>query len=407
MNKNLFTITSVIFSVALVLNSCSSANENSKKVADVTKNLDTTHLDFTVEEAPGWTALFKRTSGWFGADGIFTIPLNAGADRSAETDSTLFIFSDTMAGEIVDGKIDHSYPMVHNSVAYLKGNVPEEKNIKFYFGEENEKKQPSSLFVPTTPPSQSGDYYWMGDGFVNHALNGDTYIFAYRMRNMDKSDWSFTQVGNVIITLPAGSRPPYKDQRQVETPFLYKGGGEADNGSFGAGIFVNTKDAGAPNADGYVYVYGVKGKEKNLIVARVLPQDFEKFDEWLFWDGHNWIADMHKAAYVTNGVSNELSVSPLADGRYALVFQENGMSDIIGLRLGLSPYGPFGPMIKLWNCKESQHKNYFAYNAKAHPYLSKPGELLISYNVNAFDFNNEIRENPNLYRPRFIRLKFN
>jgi hypothetical protein len=31
--------------------------------------------------------------------------------------------------------------------------------------------------------------------------------------------------------------------------------------------------------------------------------------------------------------------------------------------------------------------------------------LLISYNVNAFDFLNEIKETPNLYRPRFIRVR--
>lgn len=33
-----------------------------------------------------------------------------------------------------------------------------------------------------------------------------------------------------------------------------------------------------------------------------------------------------------------------------------------------------------------RHKNYITYNAKAHSHLSAPGELLISYNVNAFDF---------------------
>ena len=405
MKQDLFKIPVVMLSIMLVLNACSTAKQKAKNGEVKAQNTDTTHLDFTVEEATDWTALFDRTSGWFGADGIFSLPLNAGSERASETDSTLFIFSDTMVGEIEEGKLVES-SMVHNSVAYLKGNVPDEKNIKFYY-DQNEKGKPASLFVPNTPPTEAKDYFWLGDGFVNHALGGNTYIFAYRMRNMDASDWSFTQVGNVIITLPAGSRPPYKDQRQVETPFLYKGNGETDNGSLGAGIFDNTKDGGALNPDGYVYVYGVKGKEKNLIVARVLPQNFEKFNEWYFWDGSNWIADMQKAAYVTAGVSNELSVSPLADGRYALVYQEGGMSDVVGLKLGLSPHGPFGPMIKLWKCEESQQKNYFSYNAKAYPYLSKPGELLISYNVNAFDFHNEIKARPNLYRPRFIRIKFN
>jgi hypothetical protein len=96
----------------------------------------------------------------------------------------------------------------------------------------------------------------------------------------------------------------------------------------------------------------------------------------------------------------------LPDGRYALVFQINGMSSFVGMRLGKTPFGPFGPVIKIWECKEPQQKNIFTYNAKAHPSLSAPGELLISYNVNAFNFLNEIKADPNLYRPRFIRIKF-
>jgi len=120
-----------------------------------------------------------------------------------------------------------------------------------------------------------------------------------------------------------------------------------------------------------------------------------------------WNADMQKVAYITDGVSDELSVTPLADGRYVLVFQSGGMSSTVGMRIGASPVGPFGPVIKLYECPEAkENKNYTMYNAKAHPSLSKPGELLISYNVNAFDFWNEIQKNPTLYRPRFIKLKF-
>jgi hypothetical protein len=146
--------------------------------------------------------------------------------------------------------------------------------------------------------------------------------------------------------------------------------------------------------------------EKNLIIARVKPEQFEQFDEWRFWDGMGWNTNKNSIAYVTDSVSNELSVTPLPDGRYALIFQVNGMSRWVGLRLGSTPYGPFGPVINLWKCSEPDQKNYIVYNAKAHPRLSKPGELIISYNVNAFDFFNEINKNPNLYRPRFIRLRF-
>jgi hypothetical protein len=394
-----------LLAILPILSSCPSGpgGHEGKDSASV-RSTDTTTLNFTATAAPDWTALFNRDSGWFGGDGIFSIPLN-GADTASASDSTLFVFSDTMIGDIVGGKLKPGSSMVHNSVAYMKGIIPEKKDIRFYYAKDK-KGHPESLFVPHTKSAKPGDYYWLGDGFVNTALNGNIYIFGYRMHNMSSHDWSFTQVGNVLIVLKAGSRPPFKDQRQLETPFLLQGTGETDNGSLGAGIFVNTRSAGVPHPDGYVYVYGIKGKAKNLIVARVLPADFEHFTKWRFWDGKSWNKNMHRAASLTGGVSGELSLSPLSGGRYALVFQQGSMSNTVGLRIGLSPYGPFGPMIKLWDCKESRHKNYFTYNAKAHPCLSKPGELLVSYNVNAFDFFHEIKANPHLYRPRFIRLKF-
>lgn len=386
-----------IFLVALY--SCD-ATDKSTQANEVEISTDIENLKFTVEEAPEWTALFNRTSGWFGADGIFAIPLNGKDNETAKaTTETMLIFSDTMIGEISDSTLQPGAVMVNNTVAYLDGSEPKEDKVSFHW-DKNEVGKPKTLFIPNTPSAEKGDYYWLGDGFINTEQNNTTYIFAYRMRNLDKTvAWSFKEMSTDLIALPSGSRPPFKDQRQIVTPLRFEDGG------FGAGIFVNTKKAGAPDPDGYVYVYGVKGKEKNLMVARVLPEDFEDFSAWRFWDGKHWNEDMQQVASVTQGVSNELSVSVLADGRYALVFQLTGMGPTVALRLGQSPYGPFGPVIELWNCKESQQKNYITYNAKAHPNLSAPGELLISYNVNAFDFMNELKARPNLYRPRFIRLK--
>lgn len=361
---------------------------------------DLESLNFTVEEAKDWTELFIRQSGWFGADGIFSIPLDGKEHHpTGKRSTTLLIFSDTMIGEIVGGSLKPGASMVNNSVAYLQGSNPENDQISFHWAQ-NESGKPVSTFVPASPSAEKGDYYWLGDGFVNREKNGTIYIFAYRMRNLDdQKEWSFKEMGLNLIAIPSGSKMPFKEQRQLETPFHF------EDGSLGAGIFVNTKKAGAPNPDGFVYVYGVRGKEKKLLIARVLPRDFEDFGQWKFWDGETWNTDMNKAAFVCSGVSNELSVSVLPDGRYALIFQLNGMSSFVGLRLGKTPFGPFGPVIKIWECREPQQKNIFTYNAKAHPCLSPPGELLISYNVNAFNFLNEIANSPNLYRPRFIRLK--
>jgi hypothetical protein len=357
---------------------------------------DLEHLKFTVEEAPEWNALFFRRSGWLGADGIFAIPLDGKENQHADKNSeNLLIFSDTVIGEISDSTLQPGASIINNTVAYLRGAEPRKENIDFQWRTTDPQK-PAALFKPQTATARPGDYYWLGDGFLN-THNQNIYIFAHRMHIMDTTEaWSFMEVATDLIALPEGSRPPFNNQRQIQTPL------HVQENNFGAGIFVNTKSSGVKNPDGYIYVYG---NRKGLIVARVRPEHFEHFEKWRFWNGKEWNADMAQVKTVADSVSNELSLTVLPDGRYALIFTLGGMSPTVGLRLGQTPYGPFGPVIKVYEGREMQRKNHIIYNAKAHPTLSARGELLISYNVNAFDFWNELKASPNLYRPRFIRLK--
>lgn len=367
-----------------------------------------TRLNFTVEEAPEWTALFKRQSGWFGADGIFAIPLNGVDTAGAAADTTtILLFSDSLIGEIKGGVLKAGdYKMINNTVAIIEGIEPREENITFFWDKDS-SGNPKAIFIPNTPNTQPGDYYWLGDGFVNTEKHNDTYLFGYRIRDTGAATFGFQEVGNTLIIIPAGSRPPFRNQRQIDTPLFLTGDAEGEYGSFGAGVYVNTKEAGAPQPDGYVYVYGLRGKAKNVMVARVEPGNIENFSQWRYWDGSTWNADINQVANITDQASNEMSVTPLPDGRFAMVFQTAGIGKTIGLRLGLSPQGPFGPIITLWDCSEAikMDKDFITYNAKVHSNLSRPGELLISYNVNSFDFFKDILVYPNLYRPRFIRVK--
>ncbi|RYY29987.1 MAG: DUF4185 domain-containing protein [Sphingobacteriaceae bacterium] len=366
---------------------------------------DLEHIRFSIQRADDWTALFNRNSGWFGGDGIYTIPLSGNEHKLAGKNSTtLFIFSDSMIGQTTDSTMLPGYKMIHNAVAYLSGYQPDKLKMKFYW-QQNKTSSPESVFSPHTSKTNPADYFWLGDGFVNQALNKAIYIFGYRVRNFSSDAFGFKEVGNVIIKIPKNNSFPYTDQKQLETPFYADSAGTIT--SFGAGIFVNTADAGANNPDGYIYVYGVKGLAKELLVARVQPKDFEDFAKWRFWTGTSWSAQMNESKAVTNSVSNELSLTRLPDGRYALIFQVGGMTTSVGMRLGASPFGPFGPIIKLWDCSaDLKKKTYVVYNAKAHPTLSKSGELLISYNINSTEFIKDLSTDPHLYRPRFIRVKF-
>ncbi len=387
----------------LLLLSAFKLNAQEKSVPSA---FDRASIRFSVSADTAWTALLKRSSGWFGGDGIYTIPLNgAEATPSAKSDQSMIIFSDSMIGAVSGGTMQPGYKMIHNSYALLRGSDPKAENLKFY-SDTIKGGEPESVFIPRTANTQDGDYYWLGDGFVNTEGNGALYIFGYRVRTISNEAFGFREVGNTLLKLNVKQLPGVGSLKQRDTPF-YLLDNKGEIGSFGAGIYVNTKSAGVQSADGYVYVYGVRGMKKNVMVARVQPKEFENFSNWQFWDGSNWVADMNRVADVTSNASNELSVSQLPDGRYVMVFQVDGMSTSIGMRLATRLTGPWGPIIKLWDCKEDLIKNTFVvYNAKAHPNLSQPNELLISYNINSVDFINDLKIHPHLYRPRFIRVKF-
>ena len=370
---------------------------------EVKNDLVDSVISYSVVPAPEWTELFNRTTGWFGGDGIFAIPFS-GVD-SKPSDSILFLFSDTMVGQIENGVLKPDYSMINNSVMVLQGKEASTSKARFLTNISSDRKS-ASLFVPTTPGVQKGDYYWLGDGFVNHALDSSLYIFAYRIRNTnDNSAFPFREVGNSLIIIPKGSKYPFDGHRQINLTFA----ANADSllTSFGVGILANTKAAGVANPDEYVYVYGIRGKSKELVAARIKGEQFENFDSWEFYNGKTWSTNFSEALSIADSVSNELSVTPLGNNKYALIYQYAGIMPTIYMQVGPSPVGPFGPRQKIWNTADDiKEKDLFTYNAKAHPAISKPGELLVSYNVNSFTFFEKIKQIPNLYRPRFVRIVF-
>ncbi len=54
---------------------------------------------------------------------------------------------------------------------------------------------------------------------------------------------------------------------------------------------------------------------KSLIAARTLPKNIENFNTWTFWDGITWNQDKNSVDSLSDGVSNELSVTPTESGR--------------------------------------------------------------------------------------------
>ncbi|QNL51739.1 DUF4185 domain-containing protein [Olivibacter sp. SDN3] len=357
------------------------------------------------ESSPEWSNLLLNKKGWIGADGIYCVPLN-GVERPGEAQQTktLFWFSDTIIGDIEDDSLQQGWEMVHNSIAYLTGGDPDKEKMDFFWAKDDDGKA-RSVFEPHTPEAQVNEYYWLGDGFFNHRLDSTIYIFAYRIRNLPEGAFPFEDVGVNLIAIPKGSQPPFNEQRQMDTPLFHIG--KKGKSVFGINVLANTTGAGAPQPDGYIYVYGIRGTNKELLVARVEEELFEDFQAWTYWDGQSWNSSIDESAAITDRISNEMSVSFMEDGRVIAAFQVDTNSPSIAIQVAKTPIGPFFPFKKVYETPEIYEDiDFYTYNAKAHPHLSTPGELLISYNVNAFDFENKLYQHPNHCRPRFIRVKY-
>lgn len=370
--------------------------------------IETEGFRIEVKEAPQWSDLFRKYEDWTGADGIYAIPLSGyEGPGKAEKTKTLLVFSDSFIGQVDRETLArHDFCMVNNTLALLDGGVPDSSRIHFIWGENGDRSQ-SSVFIPTTPESHGGKYwYWLQDGVF---LNGNVYILPMLIEPdlNGKEGFMFRTMGVSLIRIPVGpDGPELQKHCQMDTPLFHAN--EFRTLYFGAGIMPNTVEAGAPEPDGYVYIYGRYQREEiKLAVARVKPEDFENFSKWRFWDGNAWSSDIGHTAPLGRG-GPELSVTPVENGPLArkyLMVSMHVERDLY-IRVGESPVGPFGPRINIYHTREPDAgQEIYTYNAKAHPNLSETDEWLISYNVNSTNWE-RLTHNADIYRPRFLKVRF-
>jgi len=353
-----------------------------------------------VERAEDWNNLFYRYSGWTGADGIYSIPFSGNETPNENpNEKTLFLFSDTFIGEVDENDARQNSSLVNNTYAVLDGNEPIEENAEFFWGL-NQSDQPAAIFIPDTPQSNPGDWYWLMDGI---AMEDSFRVFALRLQTGDGGVFNFEVIGVSMISFQLDATDSIKTAYQIDTPLYYRDEAEGWEIVFGQAVMSMTERSGNPDADGYIYIYGPKNSSgpKELVAARVLPENITDFATWRYWNGSEWGVNIEECAPITNNISQEFSVSPLGDGQYIVVFQSGSN---VAIRLGDSPTGPFGVLQNIYECPEVlEDPDIFVYNAKAHPHLSQNDQLLISYNVNTFDFWDHFT-NAGIYRPRLINL---
>jgi len=340
---------------------------------------------YSVEELPAWDALFRRESGWTGADVASTVALSA--------DKTLWLFGDTWVGEIRNGKHADS-KLVNNSVALQSGKDPAKAKVEFFYGKDKDGK-PAALVIP----ADGRGWFWLFSGVRTPQ---GLFLFAAQAEKAGRGDdaFGFRHVGMWLLSVAnPEDRPTEWRVTQARIPL------GAKDTVFGSALLAR---------DGFVYIYGsadeVVGRFhlKHALVARVPEADLGRFDQWHFFADGQWQADGSKASRLFDHAASEYSVSfQPALGKFVAVCTRDGMFGQIQVRLAAAPEGPWGEPVTVYNCPEMKwDKRVFCYAAKGHPELSAaPDELILTYVANSTDFWH-MAGDARLYWPRFLRLKF-
>lgn len=354
----------------------------------------------------------ERDGGWVGADGIHMYTMNGGTQQQGalnENSKTFILFQDTVVANMNNYKgwtSTHGYKASHSgwvNMSYLviDGSEPDVRKVQFILKGKNSENHPYGDICDR--------HYWIGDMTM---INGKMYAMATRYMGWDKPEGPegydlieifFDEQGN-----PDMDKVPVQIVDSKQDP---ERGGGIPWYARGA-IFENTKEAGAPNPDGYIYVFSTNGGK--FRVSRCLPEDYAgNYDKWEFWGGEKkgWLNDSDAAFKVmqsqmsTYSIGNESNVvyssaGPFA-GKYLNLFTADSVFGQIKIGMTDSLTSKFaGPELEegklnmsamsvMWAPEQYEYvldRGYEAseqwdYNAKIQITLSKPGELLFTYHI--------------------------
>jgi hypothetical protein len=339
---------------------------------------------FTVERLPQYEEIFQHSSGWIGADGAYSAAL--GKDRF------LWIFGDTLLGEVKDGRriIAAAVP---NSVAIQLGNEPQGASVAFF------PDGGSEAFL-----QPEGGFGWVWPFHAVRAPDG-LYLFLLQLERADiPPPFGFRLVSTWLGHVHNPEDPPHRwTFSRHKIPW---GNAQRQFGSF------------VLSAGGYGYIYGTvaepakEGIRRYMILARAPIGRLSDFSAWLFFRDGQWITDVDRAGRICENVASEFSVSfqPLLN-QYVLVYTEKGFSEYSHssvIRLSPNLYGPWGEPIPVYRCPEAQRDpRICCYAAKGHPEIGfSPEELILTYVANSCAGDLKALSDADLYRPRFLRIRF-
>jgi hypothetical protein len=375
-----------------------------------------------------WDRQFQQEVGWTGADGVQSVAMGNGR--------ILWLFGDTWIGSILNGRHMPGSELIHNSAAIQTGfhekkTDPASTRMDFIWGRSAKTGKPSAWIKPTPvkaaddvlsvdEQSDLNDWYWpTGDGIVLPDTDGQNRLILFlariSRRSGDYGVWGFQGSGGSIVMVPNYPLPP-NEWRIVTVDNPHAIGlaqAETDRSQFETswGMALIAEDQTKNGDNHWLYIYGLRENssvDKEMILARSPMTMPEQYDKWEFYAGNDrWSPDLTHAVSLADSMVNEFSIDRLTihDREvFVLIYSDNAFRNQILLRTADHPEGPWSRPIVIFNAEEAgKCPGCFAYAAKSHAFLSREGELLVSYVINSTDFEVMVND-ADIYRPRFIRV---
>lgn len=337
--------------------------------------------------------LLGRDNLWQGADGAYSLELKDGR--------TAWFFSDTLVGTRNNDEsitLADNLPINEFGFTFFHNNIAIQERISsplnFIFKERN-----GVLNQPFTPPDGRG-WFWVGAAYET-AIDNQVNIFLNQFTSSNRRGLEFGDQSGLWLSKVEINNDGYEVlsyQKLFDANVL-----PGQEIVFGASILEDQH---------HLYIYNSQfdiaseTQQKKMSIARVLKGHEDEPSAWSFYDGQRWWRDIRRMRPTDHNVSNEFSVFRL-NGQYIMITMD-GINGNIYSKRAPNPWGPWTSVSRLIHTidPESLPRGAYAYNAKAHPHLSRDGKLLIGYNVNVIDEDMGIDRilNSNIYRPRFVEI---
>ena len=330
--------------------------------------------------APAWNAKWaaygdsnRRLDDWTGADNTASVRLPDGR--------TAWVFADTFLDRV---NADHSRDdedFIQNSIVVQRG----DRLVRTIHG--GTRAHPETL-MQTDDGHQSdgkeevGDsWYWANGATVD---GGKLQVFINKYWMYSDAVFGFEWLGNAIATFSPDLK--LESIRQIVS---------ADGVTWGSTVV---------REGGYQYIYGNRDtpEDNELMLARAREGDL--LGRWEYWDGDGWSIHFRDSQPLLHGNGTAVGIQKVG-GAYVLVtFDNNSLlsPNIIGYS-ACSLTGPWNGPVQVYKAPETGG-NQFGYDARLHPQFTRNGKLLLSYNVNSFEFQ-DLMDDVRVYRPRFVRVK--